>query len=605
MGLYCKISIVFFYGIIYFIYLIFDKEKIDKEKNSTKFRLFSFKRYFRYVKIIFSKKIIKIMIIFSIIANIVVLFQNYQYENLYKSLNGQNCEFKGMVVSNEKNRCKVKIMNEKYRNTYLYIFLKDNMEIEYGDEIIFNGDFFSPKKRSNYMGFNYNNYLKTLKIYGTVKIEKVKVISKNKGNIILKYTNKLSIKMKQRIEKSNFSKDEKAILAGVLLGDKTDISQEILSDFSRSNISHILAISGMHISYIILVSSFVLNKLIGKHGSKVLTSIIVFIYMGMVNFTPSVVRAGITGIILIMSNFFYRKNDVWESLGFSLFIILIYNPFLIQNLGLQLSFAGTIGIVIFQRTLKRWIDDWLDRKNRIAIRRNKRCLKFMIKVLNSKFWLLVQDATIITISATLTVMPIILLNFNKVSITSLIVSVLTSFIIGPIVILGLLFIIVKITIIEEILMFFLKVLIGIAKWGSKLPFHQIYLITPSILTIIIYYSLIFIINLIVNINLEKNPSMFQKRIKNLISFFKYKIKSNKKKFISILLIVSLIYHFIYMIPKNLNLYFVDVGQGDCTLIITPRNQSILIDGGGSDWSDFNVRRKDTNTIFVRQKSCCN
>ena len=598
MGLYCKISIVLFYLFFYLIYLIFSKEK----KNS-KFKLFSLKRYFRYLKIVFNKKVIKIIVIFSIISNTVVLFQNYKYDNLYKSLNEQNCEFVGIVVSKGEDKCKVKIENEIYKNTYLYVYINEDINIEYGDKIIFNGIFSVPKKRSNYKGFDYATYLKTLKIYGTIKAENLKVIAKNKGNPIIKNTNKLSAKIKQRIDTSKLSDEEKSMIKGILLGDTGDISEETLNNFSDSNILHILSVSGMHISYIIIASNFIFNKLIGKHYSKIITTLVILIYICMVNFTPSVVRAGVTGIIFILSNFFYRKNDVWESLALSLLVILIYNPFLIQNIGLELSFAGTIGIIIFQKTLKKWIRNYLDLKNRKAIRKNEKILKSIMKLINSKIGELTLDAIIVTISATLTITPILLITFHKVSITGLIVSVLTSFIVGPIMILGLIFIVLRIGVIEGILNIFLTILINSAKWGSNLPLSQIYLITPSVLQILIYYAFIFFTNFIVNINLEKDPSMFQKRVKNVISFIKYKIKSNKKKFISTILIFSLLYSFILIIPKNLKIYFVDVGQGDCSLIVTPQNKSILIDGGGSDWSDFDVRRKNIDAIFIKSRNC--
>ena len=64
--------------------------------------------------------------------------------------------------------------------------------------------------------------------------------------------------------------------------------------------------------------------------------------MCIAGFSPSIVRAGITGIILTLSNFFYRKNDAWEALSLSLLVLLIYNPYLLFNIGLQLSFAGVI-----------------------------------------------------------------------------------------------------------------------------------------------------------------------------------------------------------------------------------------------------------------------
>ena len=93
LGLYCKISIVLIFLLIFLIYLILKKE--DKKE---KFKLISFKRYFRYVKIIFNKKVIRIIIIFSFISNSTVLYQNYKYENLYKNADGKDVKITGFRV---------------------------------------------------------------------------------------------------------------------------------------------------------------------------------------------------------------------------------------------------------------------------------------------------------------------------------------------------------------------------------------------------------------------------------------------------------------------------------------------------------------------------
>lgn len=594
MGLYCKINIVFFYAMFYLLSFIY------RRQQDTKFKLFSFKRYIRYVKIVFNHKVMKIIIIFSVISNTIVLFQNDKYDNLYKNLEEQNCKLEGIVLSGREDKYKVKVINPTYKNTNLYIYLKDNMELEYGDKIIFSGEFSKPKKCSNYKGFDSSSYLKTLKIYGTVKIDDIKVVAKDKGNIVLKYTNRITHKIKQKIQETGIlSENEKSILEGILLGDKTEISEEILDNFSSSNISYVLAVSGMHVSYMILFSNFIFNKIFGKHHSKMISSLIILIYMGIANFTPSVVRASITGIIATMSNFFYRKNDVWEALSLALLIILMDNPFLILNIGLQLSFAGTLGIIIFQKNFKKWGEDWLDRANRRAIRKNKKFTKWIIKKINSKIGELVINNMLVTFSATIMVIPVLVISFHTISISGFLISILTSFVIGPIVILGVIFTIFNINIIGIVLKCFLELLIWFANLGSKLPLNQIYLVTPSIFQILVYYSFIFILNWMIHINLERNPSLFQRRIKNLISFFKYKIKTNKKRVISILLIFTFFYSLIVMIPKDLKIYFIDVGQGDCTLIVTPRNQTILIDGGGNEWGDFDVRRKNTDAIFVR------
>ena len=430
MGLYCKISIVLFYIIIYLVYLIFANK--DKKK---KFKLFSFKRYFRYLKVLFNKEVIKIIVIFGVISNTIVLFQNYKYENLYKNLDGENCNLQGIVLEIFDDKAKVKIINSKYKNTYLYIYSKE-ISMEYGDKIAFEGKFYQPEKHSNYKGFDRFEYYKTLKIYGTVKCKNVKVLSKNNGNVIRKSTFFLASNIKHRIEKSNLENDEKALLEGILLGDKSGITENLKENFSESNISHILAVSGMHVAYIILVVNFVFNKLIGKHYSKLASSIVIIIYMGMANFTPSIVRAGITGIIALMSNFVYRRNDIWESLSISLLMILVNNPFAIKDIGLELSFGATIGIIVFGKTLKKFYEIWLGRINRRAVRRKKKFNILVLGILGSKIGEFVMDAVIVTVSAMVAIMPIMVINFNTIAITSLIISVFSSFLIGPIMIIG-------------------------------------------------------------------------------------------------------------------------------------------------------------------------
>ena len=83
---------------------------------------------------------------------------------------------------------------------------------------------------------------------------------------------------------------------GIVLGDKNEISADLQENFSDSNISHILAVSGMHLTYVILIFSFIFNNILGRKIGNIFTSLIILLYMLMTEFSPSVVRAGITGI---------------------------------------------------------------------------------------------------------------------------------------------------------------------------------------------------------------------------------------------------------------------------------------------------------------------
>lgn len=422
------------------------------------------------------------------------------------------------------------------------------------------GEYEAPNKATNYKGFNYRSYLKTLKITGTIKPKKIEVIKKGSLNSFLLKINEISILAKNKIDNLSLKKDEKAILKGILLGDKSNIEDKIIDNFSESNMSHILAISGMHISYIILIFSLLFSKIFGKHLSKIITSIFVIIYMFLTKFPLTLVRAGISGIILIMSNYFYRKNDIFQTISLSLLIILIYNPYTILNIGLQLSYSAIIGIVFFEKTLKKINTEYLERLRNRAIRKNKKWLKNIFNILNSKIGSLILDSVLLTFSCTITIIPILAFHFNCIPIFSLIFSVLASFIIGPIIIMGLISLFFNFEFLEIILSLCLKILIFISGLGSKTILNKIYLITPSISTIIFYYFFSFLCLFLIKVKSEKKPNMFQMRVRNLLSLVEYKINQNKNKVISIILIICLIFTFIIIIPKELRIYFVDVGQ---------------------------------------------
>ncbi len=137
----------------------------------------------------------------------------------------------------------------------------------------------------------------------------------------------------------------------------------------------------------------------------------------------------------------------------------------------------------------------------------------------------------------------------------------------------------------------IKILIFISNIG-KLQFSKIYIPTPSLFSIILYYLIIGTILYIYKVYLAKKPNTTQIRVRNLIAIIKMLIRKNKQKINKIFMTIILVIIVINIIPKNLKIYFIDVGQGDSTLIVTPKNKTILIDGGGS--KDYDVGK---NTLL--------
>lgn len=585
MGLYFNRSIVLIYAPItatYFIYKFCNKQKTNKLK------LLSIKRYLRYIKIYLNSKVMITLIISSIISNTIVILQNKNYEKVYSNLSKQeNLNLTGIIISEKQekqyyNKYKIQAQynNKKIK---LYITTNKNVNLEYGDKITFTGTYTKPEVQRNYKGFDYSEYLKQLKIYGTIKSSKIEIIDKKQANKIFQLSNEIATKIKSDT-KSILDYETSSILLGLILGDKTDIDEETQENFRNASMSHILAVSGMHVTYVILGINLAFKNLIGKRNTNILSIFILIIYMFITNFSPSITRAGIMGIIMIFSKLIYRKNDIYTSMSISLLLILIYNPFLIKNLGLQLSYGGVIGIVIFNKSILKFLKN-IKVKNKIY--------KYKIRPKIQKYLDKIKEIISVSISVQIFILPIILYNLNTFNPYFLISNLVLSFAIGPIVILGFLFIVIILLnnlvakIIAPVIQTGIKTLIFISNVG-KVPFSKIYIATPRLFSILIYYLLLIVLFLVYNIYSSKKPNKTQIRTKNLVALMKIKLRQNRQKVKYLILFAICFSIVVNLIPQNLKIHFIDVGQGDSCLIITPQNKTILIDGGGSTNSDFDV-----------------
>ena len=127
-----------------------------------------------------------------------------------------------------------------------------------------------------------------------------------------------------------------SIIKGIMLGYTEDIDDETKNDFSNSNISHVLAVSGMHISYIIFLATSSSSKILGKRKSKIFASILLMAYMCITGFSISVVRACVMGILTCMAFVFYRKSDTLNNISIAMLITLIDNPYSIKSISFLL-----------------------------------------------------------------------------------------------------------------------------------------------------------------------------------------------------------------------------------------------------------------------------
>ena len=491
------------------------------------------------------------------------MYLNKKYHKVYK--NTKNIEnVKAVIlkgpIENEytyKYIVKAKTGQLKNKKFIIYINKNNNKLFKYGDLIKIQGEYSSPQTARNYKGFDYSKYLKILKIYGIIKIKEANLLKENDLNFVLISINNLKQKMIDHANK-NMPQKTANLLLGLLIGQKDNIQEDIIKSFRTANLSHILAVSGAHTSYIILGLTYIITKSKApRRIGYIITIIILLVFIIITGASYSVIRACIMSIITISAKLFYKKENFFISICVSLFIILIQNPFAINDIGLKLSFLGTIGIIVFNKNITELFI-------RIKIKEN------IAKVLS------------LTFSAQLMIMPITILNFNTFSLTFFISNILASPLLGIIIILGFIAIFVSFVLnpISKILFFilnlFLELLIFISEIVTKIPGSSILVKTPNLVFVITYYILILFINYFFII--KKNPiRRFQKKIIKICTI--KNIKRIIKIIARIFLIISFLTMLVRVINPTLKIYFIDVGQGDCTLIITPKGKKILIDGG--------------------------
>ena len=212
----------------------------------------------------------------------------------------------------------------------------------------------------------------------------------------------------------------------------------------------------------------------------------------------------------------------------------------------------------------------------------------------------------VTISAQLAIMPIMIYHTNLFSIYFFIANLLVSIVIGPIIILGIIAVIMSFIInpcakvIFTIIKLLVDILILISKI-SQLPFAKLYIPTPKIWQICLFYCIIIISKFVYNLYYQKKLNATQIRMRNLIALFKYKMYLNKKRnAMALVVLLGVIILLVEVYPKNLKVNFIDVGQGDATFIVTPYNNTILIDGGGSESKNYNIG-KNTLLPYILDK----
>ncbi len=204
---------------------------------------------------------------------------------------------------------------------------------------------------------------------------------------------------------------EASLISAVLIGDKHSISKDIKSDFQAVGVSHMLVVSGMHLSILSYFLLLVLKSIkLPKRYCGIIISFCIVGFMALTGFSYSIMRAGIMSIIYFGSVIFGRHADSLNSIGLAVFIICLLNPFAAADIGLLLSFFSVIGILLLQSPINNFIKDRLNKlpKDNVVIN-----------------WIV--TAFSVSLAATIFTSPIVMLVFKRISLITPIANIIIVF----------------------------------------------------------------------------------------------------------------------------------------------------------------------------------
>ena len=377
------------------------------------------------------------------------------------------------------------------------------------------------------------------------------------------YPQMIRMQLIQRIE-ALFPKDAAAFAKALLLGDRSGIDYETNTAFKVSGISHIVAVSGLHVSILMSLAALFLGKrrvLLFAIGIPTLA-----LFASVTGFTPSVTRACIMQALFLTALLFKKEYDPPTALGAAALIMLIVNPMAIISVSFQLSFACMSGIFLFSGRIYAWITN----EKRLGSGKGKSIIAKL------KRWF--ASSVSISLAASVMTTPLVAVYFGAISLVSVLTNLLVVWLVAYI------FYAVLLTCGVSLISLYagriaawltsypIRLLLGTSKLIASFTFAAVY--TESIY-IIIWLAFSYML-LAVVLCMKKKPVL----IFSCLS--------------AVSLCLCLVFSWIEPLMDPCRLTVLDVGQGQC-ILLQGDGKTFLVDCGGS--SDWNSADKASETLL--------
>ena len=360
---------------------------------------------------------------FLLVALVAGVFRFEQVENLRPDLAefyGKPFAARGVIhgepeQSEKVQRIKVKIESLDGRSLnrpfYALVTLRKYPEYKIGDELEIQGLIEEP---TNYRDFDYISYLERDDIFSVISFPLVEKIGENRGPKLKLILSRLKRAFEEKID-SVLPEPHAAFLKGLLLGERESLPQDLVENFKRTGTTHIVALSGYNIT---MVGRFFVGGLllltVPFRFSFWLATVGIFLFVILTGASPSVVRAGIMGILVLLAQREGRAYHMVNALVFAGAIMVFQNPKILRfDVAFQLSFLATAGLIYLAPPVEKFIDS---SRNRLGF--SGRSLK-RPESFSDKYRLFpLKQIFVETLSAQIMVLPLLIYLFGRVSLIS-------------------------------------------------------------------------------------------------------------------------------------------------------------------------------------------
>ncbi len=493
--------------------------------------------------------------------------QNYYQSRQEILVDGQEVYLQGAISRKEEkseryqiylNNVILQIENKTYRFNQILIYLEAESSphlYPIGKTLVLKGNIQTFQPATNDGGFDEQQYYKTLQTDCRIDVTDI-LGCFGQVNILAEKTNQFRQKLKHSIIRS-MDADEAGILMAMILGDKSLLPTETREQYQQMGISHILVISGLHISMIGMAIFRLLRKCrMGMVLSAAISIGFLVWYSSMVGMSASTVRAFTMYAMGVVAICLGRTYDRPTALALAVFLLLWQNPYLIENSGFQFSVAAIVGVILAGKRAKAW-----------------------------KVSGMIQ----------LTTMPIAAYCYYELPLWSLPINMLVIPLVSVVVGLGMAGALVGLYSagVGKVVLWPVQLILGVYEkvggWCLKLPVTSLVVGKPELIQIFLYCVLLWgSLKLTRWMKTSKDlrsgkSSSHSKSLQELTE----SIKSNA------ILVAGLVAALLVLIYRPLGLPqidILDVGQGDAICIRAEKQMTFFIDGGSSDVSSVGKYR---------------